>query len=67
MVFNNYDKDISESKIENNGHTIQMTPKPQSFSKTNAPPTISGGEWIQKTFYLKKNVPNLFHELLIPK
>ena len=35
MVFNNYDKDISESKIENDGHAIKMTPKPQSFSSTN--------------------------------
>ena len=43
MVFNNYDKDISDSTIENDGHAIKMTPKPQSFKK-NPPPTISKGE-----------------------
>ena len=44
MVFSNYDKDISESTIENNGHAIQIEPKPQSYSSKNPPPTISKGE-----------------------
>jgi hypothetical protein len=41
MAFNNYDKDISESTIENDGHSIKLTP---SFSSINPPATISGGE-----------------------
>lgn len=43
MVFNNYDKDISQCTLENNVHTIKMTPV--IINGTGQPPfpTISGG------------------------
>ena len=39
MVFDNYDKDISKSSLENNGHAIMLKPLPSQ----NYAPKISGG------------------------
>ena len=39
IVFQNYDKSISKSSLENNGHAIMLKP----FPSQNYPPKISGG------------------------
>ena len=39
MVFQNYDKSILKSSLENNGHAIMLKP----FPSQNYPPKISGG------------------------